>query len=199
MKTPIILASSSPTRAAMLRNAGVAFDVEAARIDEQSLTQAFLAEGSSPRDVADALAELKAVRVSARYPDRLVLGADQVLASQGAILSKADGPADAAEILRSLRGKTHTLISAVVACENGRPVWRHVAETRMTMRDFTESFLDAYIEEAGDAITGSVGCYQIEGKGAQLFSRIEGDYFTVLGLPLVPTLAFLRERGMLPT
>jgi septum formation protein len=198
MTTPIILASSSATRAAMLRNAGVSFDVEAARIDEQSLKQAFLAEGSSPREVADWLAELKAVRVSARNADRLVLGADQVLASEGTILSKADGPADAARILRGLRGRTHTLISAVVACENGRPVWRHVAEARMTMRDFTESFLDAYIETEGEAITGSVGCYQIEGKGVQLFSRIEGDYFTVLGLPLVPTLAFLREREKLP-
>ncbi len=194
----LVLASASKTRADMLRACGVTFTVRPAQIDEDSITAALLAEGASPRDIADALAEMKAKRGAGREPQAVVVGVDQVLSCEGAIISKAATLAEAADTLRFLRGKTHELFSAAVIFEGNAPVWRHVGRARMHMRGFTDRFLQGYIERCGDAVLSSVGCYHIEGEGAQLFDKVEGDWFTVLGMPLLEILAFLRTRGLLP-
>lgn len=193
----VVLASASPARAAMLRAAGVAIDVVPARVDEAAVRDALLAEGAPPRDIADKLAELKALRVSQPRPDRLVLGADQVLVLGERLLAKPASRDEARAQLRALRGQTHRLISAAVAAEAGAPVWRHAAAARLTMRPFSDAFLEDYLDRAGDLALASVGCYQLEGLGAQLFSRVEGDFFTVLGLPLLEFLGFLRARKVL--
>ncbi len=194
---PLILASTSATRAAMLMAAGVAVEVRPARVDEATVKAALLAAGAPARDIADKLAELKALRVSARHPGRLVLGADQVLVQDGRLYDKPRDRAEARAQLAALRGRTHQLMSAGVVALDGGPVWRHVGVARLTMRPFTDRFLDRYLDHIGDMVLGSVGCYQIEGPGAQLFSRVEGDQFTVLGLPLLELLGFLRARGVL--
>jgi len=196
--TALILASASAARAAMLAAAGIEAETIPARIDEAAVRQAMLAEGASPRDLADKLAELKALRISARRPGRLVLGADQVLVHDGRVFDKAESRAQARVRLLSLRGGTHRLLSAAVVALDGQPVWRHVGTARLTMRPFTEAFLDGYLESVGDLALTSVGCYHLEGLGAQLFARVEGDYFTVLGLPLLELLGFLRAREVLP-
>jgi septum formation protein len=193
----LILASASTARASMLRGAGVAIEVVPMRVDEESLTAALLADGAAAREIADALADLKARRGSERFPGRLVLGADQVLVCDGKLVGKARDLAEAATTLRALRDKPHELFSAAVVYENGTPIWRHIGKARLVMRNFTDAFLQGYIERGGDAILTSVGCYQLEGEGAQLFSRVEGDYFTILGLPLLEVLGFLRVRGVL--
>lgn len=193
----MILASASTARRRMLEDAGVAVRVEPARVDETAIKEAMLAEDIPPRDIADALAEVKAARISGRYPEELVLGADQVLVCDGEIFNKAGSAGEARDKLRTLRAKRHDLISAAVICERGEPVWRHVGTARLTMRPFSDAFLDHYLSGAGDAVTSSVGCYHLEGMGAQLFSRIEGDYFTILGLPLLEILGYLRARGVL--
>lgn len=195
--TGLILASASPARAAMLRAAGVAIEVDPARIDEDAVKASLRAEGAPARDQADTLAELKAVRISARHSGRLVLGADQVLIAGTEVFDKPSDTVEARAQLLALRSQTHRLISSAVIAENGTPVWRHVGIATLTMRPFTDSFLDRYLDEAGDLVLGSVGCYQLEGLGAQLFSRVQGDYFTVLGLPLLEVLGFLRARGIL--
>jgi len=195
--TPLILASASPARLAMLSAAGVATEAVPARIDEAAVKQALLAEAAPPRDIADKLAELKALRVSARQPGRLVLGADQVLVAGGRLFDKPDSPAAARDQLLALRGRRHQLLSAAVVARDGQPVWRHVGAARLTMRPFSDAFLDTYLARLGDLALTSVGCYHLEGLGAQLFARVEGDYFTVLGLPLLELLGFLRARGVL--
>lgn len=194
----LVLASASPARAAMLTAAGLEVEIMPARIDEAAIKQAMLAENASPRDLADKLAELKALRISARQPGRLVLGADQILVHDGRIIDKARHRAEARSHLAMLRGQTHRLLSAAVVALDGRPVWRHIGSAKLTMRPFTDAFLESYLESIGDLALQSVGCYHLEGPGAQLFSRVEGDYFTVLGLPLLELLGFLRAREVLP-
>ena len=196
MSRPVVLASRSAARAALLREAGVPIEVLPARVDEAAVKAAMIVEAASPRDIADALAELKAQRIAVRAPDRLVLGVDQVLVCDGRLYDKPADMAEARSQLQSLRGKAHDLVSAAVAFEDGRPVWRHIGRARMTMRPFTDGFLDSYLESHSSAFLSSVGAYRIEAGGAQLFSRIEGDYFSVLGLPLLETLGFLRTRGL---
>ncbi len=195
--TDVILASASEARAEMLRAAGVEVEIDPARIDEAAVKAAMAAEGAAPRDVADALAELKATRISARHPDALVIGADQVLVCEGHTYDK---PADleAARVqLLALRGRAHELLSAAVIAEGGAPVWRHIGRARLTMRPFSETFLARYLDRAGPAVLSSVGAYHLEGLGAQLFARVEGDHFTVLGLPLLELLGYLRAREVL--
>ena len=194
----IILASESRTRAKMLRDAGVEIETRPARVDEAAVKAAMAAEGALALDVADTLAEMKALRISQREGETLVLGADQVLVCEGRLYDKPDSRETAAEQLRDLRGKSHDLISAAVVVQGGEPVWRHVGRARLTMRPFSDAFIDQYLEEVGEAATWSVGAYQLEGRGAQLFSRVSGDYFSILGLPLLELLGFLRVRGVLP-
>ena len=193
----LVLASASQIRAELLRHAGVELAIHPARIDEAAVKAALLAEGAPPRDVADKLAELKALRVGARHETALVLGADQVLVHQGEILDKPASLAEARAHLLRLRGQRHDLLSAAVIVLQGAPVWRHVGEARLTMRPFSDAFLDRYLERIGERALTSVGAYQLEDLGAQLFARVDGDYFTVLGLPLLEILGFLRARGVL--
>jgi len=193
----LVLASASRARADLLRNAGVELAIDPARIDEAAVKASLLAEGAPPRDIADSLAELKARRTGARHPAALALGADQVLVHQGEILDKPASPDEARAHLRRLRGERHELVSAAVIVTQGAPVWRHVGQARLTMRPFSDVFIDDYLDRVGEAALTSVGAYQLEGLGAQLFSRVEGDYFTILGLPLLEVLGFLRARGVL--
>lgn len=193
----VILASASPARAALLGNAGVAIETRPARVDEAAIKAAMLAEDAPPRDIADMLAECKAVRVSQRAPGRLVIGADQVLVLDGGMHDKAPDRAAAAVKLAALAGRRHTLMSAAVIALDGEPIWRHVGTAHLTMRPLSPATIAWYLDAAGDAVLGSVGCYHLEGLGAQLFARVEGDYFTILGLPLLEILGFLRARGML--
>jgi septum formation protein len=193
----IVLASGSATRQRLLRAAGVTFAVDVAPIDEAAVIESLTAEKAPARDVADLLAEMKAVKVSVRHPQALVIGADQVLSVGQTLFQKPGTKAGAREQLLRLRGRTHVLSSAVSVAREGSVIWRTVAEARLTMRDFSDAFLDAYLADAGEEILGSVGAYHMEGLGIQLFSRIEGDTFTILGMPLVELLDFLRLHGML--
>ena len=192
--TCLVLASASTSRARVLSGAGVAFAVQPAHIDEDAVK----ASGADGQAVAARLAEQKALRVSASRPGDLVLGADQVLVCEGAVLSKAETLADAAAQLKFLRGKPHTLISALALAQSGAVVWRHAEEARLRMRDFSDAFLDSYLKAEAEEALGSVGCYRLEGPGAQLFDSVEGDYFSILGLPLLPLLEVLREEGVIP-
>ena len=196
--TMLVLASASAARAEMLMAAGVDIEVAPARVDETAVREAMFGEGAPPRDIADKLAELKALRVSGRMPDRMVLGADQVLVQGSRVFEKPAGRDEARDHLRALRGRTHELLSAAVIAQDGTSVWRHVGTARLTMRPFTDGFLETYLDRIGDLAFRSVGCYQLEGLGAQLFSRVEGDHFTVLGLPLIELLGYLRAREVLP-
>ena len=191
----ITLASQSKARQEMFRNAGVVFEAKPARIDEEMITASLLADQSNPHDIADALAEYKALRVVGSDPTGLVIGSDQVLVCDKKVYSKARTMDEARAKLQELRGKPHQLLSAAVIFEDGKPVWRTLGRAQLFMRDFSDAFLDDYLEQSGDEILSSVGCYFLEGRGVNLFSRVQGDYFTVLGFPLLDVLEFLRSRG----
>jgi septum formation protein len=194
----LVLASGSAGRRALLENARIPHDVMTASVDEEAAKESLRGQGLGARDLADALAELKALKVSAKRPGDLVLGCDQTLAlDDGATLDKAPDRAALAGQLLQLSGKTHFLFSAVVLAEQGRPVWRHVERVTMTMRPLSDAFVADYLEAEGDALLGCVGGYRIEGRGVQLFSQIEGSYFAIVGLPLLPLLDTLRARGIL--
>ena len=198
--TRIILASTSVARKQMLENAGLSFDVMAPMVDEVAIKQALLAEGLGPRSIADGLAEAKAIKLSGKNPEALVIGADQVLAfDDGPLFDKPDNPETARAQLAHMAGKSHHLLSAVVIAQSGAPQWRHVGVVRMHVRPLSSDFIDSYVERNWNSISHCVGCYQIEGEGAQLFTRIEGDYFDIMGLPLLPLLAYLRERKEMPS
>ncbi len=192
----LMLASMSATRRAMLEAAGVPFEAVAPRVDEDAAKDSFRARGLGARDLADALAELKATRVSASRPGDIVLGCDQTLElDNGTMLDKPGN--DVAGQLRMLSGRTHRLFSAVVAVENGQPIWRHVDKVTLTMRTLSDTFIEDYVAREGNAVAGCVGSYRVEGLGAQLFAKIEGSHFTILGLPLLPLLDWLRVRGVM--
>jgi septum formation protein len=192
--TKLILASKSAARQAMLRGAGLRFDTRPANLDEQFFIQALQQKKETVTEIAQKLAEAKALSVAEKSIAALVIGADQVLEFEGRIFSKANNTEDARATLRALRGKTHTLISAVALVQGEKVLWRHADRAHLTMHDFDDEFLDAYCAKAGKALTDCVGCYALEGAGAWLFSKVEGDYFTVLGMPLLPLLAFLRKN-----
>lgn len=195
----LILASASAARAEMLKGAGLNFEVVPAVVDEVALREHLLADGAPLSEVAALLAEVKARAVSRNHPDALVIGADQILLFGHDIFEKPGDLQAARETLQALRGKTHELISAVALVHNGDCVWQGSDAARLTMRDFSRQFLEDYLAAEGDAVLSSVGAYRLEGPGAQLFDKVDGDYFTILGLPLLQLLAVLREAGIMPS
>lgn len=199
MAQALILASGSLIRAQLLTQAGLDFEVQPPRVDEDMLRDALLSEGTSPRDLADALAEMKALRISEKRPDALVIGCDQVLDLDGRVLSKPDTRDTARAQLMELRGKRHSLLSAVVVCEGGKPIWRHIGQVRLMVRDFSDAWLDGYLDRNWPDVGDAVGAYKLEKEGVRLFSRVDGDYFTVLGLPLLDILSYLSLRGDIET
>jgi septum formation protein len=194
-KNPLILASQSRARQTLLANAGIDFEAVPADIDERAVQQA--SRLTAPGEIATLLAREKSLFVSAIYPDRFVVGADQTLALGSRLFSKPAGRVEAAEQLRALAGGMHELHSAVVVARDGKIMFADVSVARMTMRRVSEAEIDTYLDQAGEAVTSSVGAYQLEGLGVHLFERIEGDHFTILGLPLLPLLAFLRSERLL--
>tara|TARA_R110002020_G_scaffold44911_4_gene128820 strand:+ start:1949 stop:2560 length:612 start_codon:yes stop_codon:yes gene_type:complete len=194
----LILASGSAIRAQILSEAGLTYEIISKPVDEAAIKHAMLAEGSRLRDIADALAEAKALRVSRTEPG-FVIGADQIMVMDDTLFDKPPSIDAARQRLKEMRGKTHKLMGAVVVCENGQAVWRHLSVTKLTVRKFSDAFLDKYIELEGDSLTKSVGAYRFEGPGAHLFSHVEGDFFSILGLPLLPLLDYLRTRGVVPS
>jgi septum formation protein len=194
-KHPLVLASQSPTRQALLANAGIDFEAVPAEIDERAVQQA--SGLSAPGDIAALLAREKALSVSSRQPGKYVIGADQTLAQGERLFSKPAGRSQAAEQLCALAGRIHQLHSAVAVARDGTILFEAVAIAAMTMRRLGEAEIDVYLDQAGEAVTSSVGAYQLEGLGVHLFERIEGDHFTILGLPLLPLLAFLRSERLL--
>jgi len=194
-KSPLILASQSRARQALLANAGIGFEAVTAEIDERAVQQA--SGLSAPGEIASLLAREKALSVSARLSGKFVVGADQTLALGGRLFSKPAGRAQAAEQLRALAGHSHELHSAVAVARDGKILFEAAAIAVMAMRQLGEAEIEIYLDQAGDAVTSSVGAYQLEGLGVHLFERIEGDHFTILGLPLLPLLAFLRSQRLI--
>jgi septum formation protein len=194
---PVVLASASAARAAVLRDAGIVFEAVPAAVDEAAVKGAARAEGAAAGDAAMLLAGLKAQAVGRRRPEALVIGCDQILVCGGAWFDKPVDLAAARAQLLALRGAEHGLETAVVCHRNGAEIWRHLARPRLVMRAFSEAFLDAYLLAEGEALLGSVGAYRLEGRGALLFERIEGEHQAIMGLPLLPLLGFLRQHRVL--
>jgi len=199
VKQKIILASESQIRKKLLLQAEVNFQSIAAKIDEDTIKESLKNEGAKPKDISDALAEYKAIRVANKFPTDLIIGCDQILVCDNEIISKARTLNDAKETLKLLRGKSHQLLSSVVIYDNNKPVWRTTSRAQLFMRDFTDEYLEYYIKTSGTDILSSVGCYLLENNGVNLFNRIQGDYFTVLGFPLLDVLDFLRKRELIKT
>ena len=195
MASPIILASASTARAAMLRAARVDFTQQPARVDEAAIRAALAEDGATPRDMADALAEFKALKASERNPGALVIGSDQILDLDGNALAKPEGLDAARDQIAQLRGRTHKLHSAAVIAQGGRPVWRHIGQARLTMRAFSDAYLDSYLARNWPVIAGCVGGYHIEAEGIRLFSAVEGAWPVILGMPLLEILGYLAQRG----
>jgi septum formation protein len=197
MTRQLILASASPIRLQLLQNAGLQVTARPARVDEDSLRASLQADHASPRDIADALAEMKARKIAEKDPAALVLGCDQVLEFDGQLWTKPETLAEARQQLQTLRGKTHRLHSALVVYDAAQPVWRHIGTARLTMRENSDTYLDAYLSRHWPALAQSLGGYQIESEGVRLFSAIDGDLFTIQGLPLLPLLTWLGLRGFI--
>lgn len=192
----VILASGSRSRASLLRNAGVVFTQQPSAVDEDAIKAALRAQGATAAHCAEVLAEMKAVQVSRAHPAALVIGADQMLACEGVWFDKPLGLDGARAHLRQLRGRTHQLLNSLIVARGGARVWHYADHATMRMRPLSDAFVEQYLASAGAAILGSVGAYQLEGMGSQLFEAVAGDFFSILGLPLLPLLAFLREHGV---
>ncbi|UOA30333.1 Septum formation protein Maf [Sulfitobacter sp. DSM 110093] len=199
MPKKIVLASGSEIRAQLLAQAGVEHEVIPARIDEEMITAALRAEGAKPRDIADTLAEMKARKISEKNPGALVLGCDQVLEHRGEMLHKPRDRDDAITQLLQLRGGRHSLLAAAVLYQDGEPLWRHIGQVRLRMREATDAYIADYVDRNWESIRHAVGCYKLEEEGVRLFSQIEGDYFHVLGMPFLELLNYLTLRGDLET
>ncbi len=198
MARPLVLASSSASRAAILKAAGIAFTAIPARIDETALIESLQADGAKPRDIADTLAEAKTLKVAGQVPlPGLVIGADQLLVCEGRIFEKPRDRAEAVAHLTFLQGKTHELVGGICGAAGGAVIWRHVSVARLTLRAMDAGAIEDYLTAAGPEVLGSVGCYHLEGLGVHLMSRIDGDYTSILGLPILPVLDFLRTQGAL--
>ena len=197
MSTHILLASGSEIRAQLLRQAGVAFRVEVARVDEGAIKAALLAEGAAPRDIADTLAEAKARKVSGKQPGEMVLGCDQVLDFEGTLLSKPETMDQALQQLKAMRGKRHMLLSAAVIYRDGEPLWRHVGQVRLVMRMASDAYLESYVDRNWESIRRAVGAYKLEEEGVRLFTTIDGSYFNVLGLPMLELINYLGLQGII--
>ena len=195
--TPLILASASPTRARLLSAAGVTFEIAPAAVDEEAFKSNWLRKEYVATDMALGLAEEKAKSAGTAWPGKIMLGCDQLLVLGGELISKCATQYDALVLLRRLRARAHELFTAAVLTLDGEMIWHHADCCRLTMRDFSDAFLSEYVSRSADAMTRSVGCYELEGPGIQLFDRVDGDFFSILGLPLLPLLEELRRLGIL--
>lgn len=199
MPRPMLLASSSAIRLQLLLQAGIETTAMPARIDEDTIRQSLESEQAKPHDIADALAEMKARKLAEKHPDALVLGCDQLLAFNDKIYAKPETIEDARNQLHAFRGQTHKLLSALVLYDAGKPIWRHISTAKLTMRNASDAYIDAYLARNWHSIQHSVGGYKLEEEGIRLFTTIEGDYFTILGLPLLPLISYLGTRGFIET